>query len=156
MVELEGLFHSSFSLQSQCVQTDDSGKLVLLDWESQGHEVVRMTKLQVLQFSGNKSFDHETTQERQRSSLFFPEQKRLLQPAPSTLSEPCPAKRTSLRAAISMSSQASSLATSAEHRLGRSLESCMVQTFYIKYKHVCYYTMLLHYTITQFRHTLSV
>ena len=48
---------------------------------------------------------------------------------PSFLRESCSAKRTSLRAATSMSSRASSLATSAERRWGRSSESCMVRTF---------------------------
>ena len=35
-VAVEGLLDSSFSLQSRCVHTEDSGKLVVLDWESSG------------------------------------------------------------------------------------------------------------------------
>ena len=31
-VVVEGLPHSSFSLQSMCINTEDSGKLVVLDW----------------------------------------------------------------------------------------------------------------------------
>ena len=46
-------------MQSRCVYIDDSGKLLVLDWESWGLETVTMTNWQVLQFSGNGSFDHE-------------------------------------------------------------------------------------------------
>ena len=59
-VAVEGLFYSSFSLQTWCVHTDDSGKRVVLDWESWGHNVVRMTNWQIVQFSGNGSSDPET------------------------------------------------------------------------------------------------
>ena len=74
-----------------------------------------MTNRQVLQFSCNESFDYEPTPERRRSSSFIPEQ-RSLQPVPSSVREPCSAMCTSLRAAISMSSPASSLAKNAERR----------------------------------------
>ena len=35
-----GLLYFTFSLQSRCLHTEDSGKLVVLDWESQGHDAV--------------------------------------------------------------------------------------------------------------------
>ena len=31
-VEVEDLLYSSFSLQNRCVHTEDSGKLVVVDW----------------------------------------------------------------------------------------------------------------------------
>ena len=57
-VMVKGLLYSSFSLQSRCIHTEHSGKLVL-DWEFKGHDAVWMTIWQVLQFSGNGSFDYE-------------------------------------------------------------------------------------------------
>ena len=33
-IAVEGLLYSGLSLQSRCVHTKDSGKLVVLDWES--------------------------------------------------------------------------------------------------------------------------
>ena len=39
-VSVEGLIYFSFSLQTRCAHTEDSGKLVVLDWESWGHDAV--------------------------------------------------------------------------------------------------------------------
>ena len=41
-VVVEGLLYSSFSLQHLCVHSEDIGKLLVLDWKSLGHEVIRM------------------------------------------------------------------------------------------------------------------
>lgn len=62
-----------------------------------------------------------------RSSLDFPDQYRVY-PAPYSVSDPSSGKRTSLSAAISMSSLASSFATNAEHLWGQSppLESFLL------------------------------
>ena len=37
-VAVEGLFYSSFSLQSWCIHTEHHGIPVVLDWESEGLE----------------------------------------------------------------------------------------------------------------------
>ena len=111
-VAAEGFHCSSFTLQSWCAHTDDSGKLVVLDWESKEHEAVRMTYWQVLQVSGNGSFDHETDTRKWALVLVLPRP----EADPSAVREPCPAEPTSLREAISLSSRASSLARSAERR----------------------------------------
>ena len=71
-VAVEGLLCSSFSVQSWCVHSDDSCKLVVLVWESQEHEAVRTTNWQVLQFSGNGSFDHECNKREVALVLVFP------------------------------------------------------------------------------------
>ena len=39
-VAVEGPLYFSFNLQSRCVNTEDSDKLVVLDWESSGHDAV--------------------------------------------------------------------------------------------------------------------
>ena len=73
-VAVEGLLYSSFSLQSWYVHTEDSGKVIVLDWKSLGHEAVRMTNWQVLQFSGNGSFDHKTDTREAALVLVLPRQ----------------------------------------------------------------------------------
>ena len=125
--EVEGLLYSNFSLQSRFVHTA-SGNLIALNWEPWGHDVVWVSNWQVLQFSGDGRFDQKPTPERQLSFLFFPYQKRVW-PAPSSMREPCFAKHTSLKAVISLSSQASFLATSAERHWKWSSESCWVRMF---------------------------
>ena len=58
-VAVEGLLYSNFSLQSWYVRIEDSGKLDVLDWESEGHQAILTTNWQVLQFFGSGNFDHE-------------------------------------------------------------------------------------------------
>ena len=73
-----------------------------------------MTNWQVLQFSGDGNFDNEADARGMALVLVLPRSEegpeRPEELAPSCVSEPCSAKRTSLRAATSMSSRASSLA----------------------------------------------
>ena len=71
-VAAEGLLYSNFSLQSWYVRIEDSGRLDVLDCESEGHQAILTTNWHVLQFFGSGSFDHEADTRETALVLFLP------------------------------------------------------------------------------------
>ena len=87
-----------------------------------------MTNWQVLQFSGNGSFDHEADTREAALVLVLPRPDEGI--ACSIVQEGALFRKAYFaEAVISISSRPSSLATSAKRRWGRSSESAMVRTF---------------------------
>ena len=76
-IAIEGLLYSSFSLQSRCVHTEDSGKLVVLIGSLRDIMRSECPTGKFCNFLAIEVLIMKPTPERRRSSLFFSEQKRV-------------------------------------------------------------------------------